>query len=550
MPRPCVADHRLSPRSCRACHWCLEPSPKGKYFRQLWDEPEPDGGTPPPRELIPGLLDPIPAPVLREIPPRWAFDPGVIRKHQAALQRLVTGDIPPPPHREGQGVLLVGGGKYWPGIVVAVRMLRDTGSRLPIQIWHRGAAEMVKPADLAGIPDVEIHDLTKLSPAPRVLGGWEAKTVAILASGWERIFYLDADAYTVANPQGLLDKLSPKAPFLFWRDLQGGGEPVNWTAWGRTSSPVPPIQGGHLALHVPHFWRELVISHWLNQHSDFTYRHQYGDQDSWRVSLTATGGRYVCLGQARWENIAFVCDLDDAPFVVHRCQSKMLFSEDVLPEDRHSNRRLPRLPGEQRAWDHFDALVSSRPAAEVFGTVYARGLWGPAECSGVGSTVEQARAYIDLINGLIRVAGWRKVVDLGCGDGVVGSRLRAPDYVGVDCHAPHIYRSRERFPDREWLRLDLDRERDKLPCGDLVLVKDVFHHWPNALVTDWLTWARASGKWRWLICTQDCQQEQDGADCPLGGYRPLSVTRPPLSGLGLMPLCEYLNKSVLLLPLS
>jgi SAM-dependent methyltransferase len=394
---------------------------------------------------------------------------------------------------------------------------------------------------------VEIHDLTTLTPVPRLLGGWESKTVALLACGWDRVFFLDADAYCVADPGLLLDRLSSAEPFLFWEDFPNHRGAVNWKVWGLGASDLPSIQGGHFAIHFTHFWREFVLAHWLNQHSDFVYAHQYGDQDSWRMALQMTGGAYGCLGPARWDSIAFVCGATEGPLVVHRCQSKMFWPEDVTPGDSQSNRRLDRLPGEARAWAHWEALATRR-APEVFGHIYTSGLWGTPNSSGGGSTPKEARPYLDIVNGLARLCGWRRVVDLGCGDGWVASRLEAPEVVGVDCHGPHLERLCGEFPGQEWLRLDLDLDRDRLPAGDVAFLKDVLHHWPNRLVRDWLTWARTCGKWRWLVCTQDRQQATDDQDCPLGGYRGLDPALAPLRGLGLVPFCEYLHKNVLLLP--
>jgi SAM-dependent methyltransferase len=549
VPRPCRRDHTPSPRTCRLCYWCADRSETGAFHRRLWGEPEPDGRRAGPRrELVAGLPDPIPEPELTPLPPRWPYDPRVAHRHRAALWGLARAELPPPGPRSGAGVLVVGGGKYWPGIVVALRMLRDTGSTLPVQIWHRGSHEPVRAADLAGL-GAAVHDLTALAPAPRILRGWEAKTVALLACGWERVFFLDADAYCVDDPAPLLEGLSAHEPFRYWQDGPGSDRAVNWRVWGLDARRAPPpVQGGQLAIHVRHFWRELLLAHWLNQHSDFSYTHQFGDQDSWRVALALTGGRYRCLGPARWDDIAFVCAAGGRPVVVHRCRSKLLFPEDVAPGDVESNRRLDRLPAEARVWAYWDALRAARTAGDVFGRIYASGLWGPSGLSGAGSTPPQALPYLNIVNGLVKAAGWHRVVDLGCGDGWVTARLAAARVVGVDCHAPHIARLRREVPDRAWAHLDLDADRDRLPAGDVALVKDVLHHWPNRLVRDWLAWARGCGKWRWLVCTQDRFQRDPHHDCPLGGYRALDPALEPLRGLGLIPFCDYLHKGVLLLP--
>jgi Mannosyltransferase putative len=554
VPRPCQEDHPLSPEACRVCRWCTDDSEMGAFHRRLWNEPEPINGRAfvyPPSEIVPGLIDPIAAPALIPVPSRWPHDPRVIARHRDALKRLAGADLPNPGRRAGSGLVLVGGGRYWAGNVVAVKMLRDTGSTLPVQIWHRGGEEPIRPADLANLPGVEIRDLTTLAPRPRALGGWESKTVAILASGWERVLFLDSDAYCLRDPAALLDRLSPAEPFLFWEDFPTPNGTVNWSQWGLAEKPYRiRVQGGHLALHVRHFWRELVLAHWLNQHSDFAYTHQYGDQDSWCIALALTGGPHRSLGTARWEEVAFVCDWLDAPFVVHRCQAKMFFPEDARPDDRSSNRRHDHLPAEGQAWRHWQTLLSSRSAVEAFGQVYASGLWDSAECSGAGSSPREARPYLDLVNALIKLSGWRRVVDLGSGDGYIASRLEAPEVVAVECHHPHVQRLRTASPEKQWVHLDLDRDRDQLPSGDVALLKDVLHHWPTRVIRDWLAWAQTCGKWRWLICTQDRHQDADDDDCPLGGHRPLDRAMEPLRSFPFEPVGDYLHKSVLLLPIG
>jgi SAM-dependent methyltransferase len=263
---------------------------------------------------------------------------------------------------------------------------------------------------------------------------------------------------------------------------------------------------------------------------------------------------YHCLGRAPWVGPAFVCRLDGAPIIVHRCQGK------GPPWDKAGFGAAPHLPDEARAAAHLERYHlgpgPAEDAAAVFARIYRRGTWGHGDRSGGGSTDREAPPYLELVNGLLRLAGARRVVDLGCGDGWVTRGLQSagaimpsgwPDVRGVDCYAPHLERLRREAPQIEWLHLDLDRDRDKLPSGDVALLKDTLHHWPNALVREWLAWARAAGKWRWLVLTYDCANATAGADCPLGGYRPLSVDLPPLAGLGLRRLTRYLHKEVAVL---
>lgn len=493
-----------------------------------------------PPEIYPGLADPLPDPEQQPTPRGWAHRKDVMERHQAAFRQLLKTDFPPPEKAEGDGILTCGGGRWWPMIVVAVKMLREV-SDLPVQIWHRGSAEPVNPGDLAGVPGVEIRDATKVTPRPRILRGWECKTVGLVHCGWRRVMFLDADAYCVADPAPLFD-LASQQRVVFWSDLPHCGNNAKWHGWGldpHKSQQVPSLQGGQLTMDRVAFWRELLLAHWLNQHSDYAYQYGYGDQDQWRIALAATGGSYLHLGMAPWRHPAFLYSVAGQVVVVHRCRGKLWGTWE--------DRVAAHLPKETRVWEYLRGLGSSGPAdaASVFGAIYRRSEWGPNGSSGSGSSPVEAKPYLDLVNGLIRLSGWHRIVDLGCGDGWIAARLDAPEVVGVDCYGPHIDRLRREQPGRGWQQFDLDTGRDQLPAGEVALCKDVLHHWPTELIQDWIGWARTCGKWRWVILTQSRQQQY--SDCPLGGYRGLDPDQEPLRSLGLTRLADYGQKSVLLL---
>jgi SAM-dependent methyltransferase len=447
-------------------------------------------------------------------------------------------DIPAPEVAEGDGVVTCGGGKYWPGVVVSVRMLREV-SDLPVQVWHRGGDEPIEPADLDGVPGVTFHDATAYPH--RRLRGWETKTQALVHCGLRRALFLDADAYCVSDPRPLLD-LASQHRFVSWSDMAGQDKNMVWSAFGLSHSVcsrTPTIQGGQLAIDLVLARRELVVAHWLNQHSDYSYHFGFGDQDMWRVAFAATGGSRIDLGEPPWDDVAFICSLQGVPVAVHRCQSKMLRGE--------SPKRNNRLPKESKAFGYFhDWLAKHETAAEVFGKIYQGGLWGPPGDSGLGSSDAQAAPYLEIIDRLIVENDWRSVVDLCCGDGRITKQIVANFIAAVDVHAPHIARLAAERPDIDWRCLDIDRDRDKLPSGGVALVKDVLHHFGEALTRDWLNWARTCGKWGAVVITND--HDQYLPDCRLGGWRGLDPAKPPLSEVaGLRKVTSYLGKTVMIL---
>jgi hypothetical protein len=286
-------------------------------------------------------------------------DPKQHERHIAGFREQLAGRPPKyNEHEHERGIVWVGGGKYWPGIVVGCRLTRRMGCSLPIEVWYRGESEQVNPADVAGM-DVKLIDADALSArlgnnrVPRgdvSRGGWEAKSYALTYSRIRQVLYLDGDAYPVTAACHLFDPLQA-APFAFWSDLPHTSRNLKWqTVWPESPGDVPTVQGGQYLIDRQAFWRELQLWHWLNQRSDYYYGHGFGDQDLWRMVLAATRAPYLHLGAAPWISPAFVIPMqpNGRPAIVHRCQSH-LFPGQLPP-------RAPHLPLEQAVWDTLKEL--------------------------------------------------------------------------------------------------------------------------------------------------------------------------------------------------
>lgn len=293
-----------------------------------------------------GYPDPLPEPELRPVPAGWATSAEQRQRHVDAFRRLQQAPVPACGAKTGQGVLWVGEGKYWPGIVIGVRLLRQF-SDIPVEIWSRGPVGH-ELDDVEGVRLVDMLTMQADHPA-RILRGWEAKAYAIAHSRFEQILFLDADAYCTADPLPLFDHLR-QAPFVYWEDLhccKANVRPEGFGITQRDIDRVPPVQGGQLLIDVPRFWREILLTHWLCQHSDYSFKYGFGDQDQWRAVLAATGQRFTCLGPARWQRVAFNC----AGAIVHRCRSKLFVGSQPA--------RWERLPQEAEVFRLFTELSPS-----------------------------------------------------------------------------------------------------------------------------------------------------------------------------------------------
>jgi hypothetical protein len=141
---------------------------------------------------------------------------------------------------------------------------------------------------------------------------------------------------------------------------------------------------------------------------------------------------------------------------------------------------------------------------EVFTRVYDTHEWGGRKgqyCSGSGSSDHQATLYATMVKAFVAERNIRTIVDLGCGDFVVGRELQVPGvkYIGVDIVEQLIEHNNRNFGSGEISFLCLDIIADDLPEADLCLVRQVLQHLSNAQIDAVL---RKIGKYRYALVTE------------------------------------------------
>jgi hypothetical protein len=165
---------------------------------------------------------------------------------------------------------------------------------------------------------------------------------------------------------------------------------------------------------------------------------------------------------------------------------------------RHRERRLGRLP-----------------IQEAFDEVYRRGMWKHGRCySGPGSEGPLADRYVGLVLDYAATHKLRTVVDGGCGDFSVGSRL-APSfdrYLALDVSPVILKINQQRYADlsRRHVSFEFaDMTSTTFPRADLILIRQVLQHLTNRQVEQILTTLEASD-WRRALITEDvCNPRYD-----------------------------------------
>lgn len=219
------------------------------------------------------------------------------RMQDEAIAAARASDVPP---FAGAGIVMVAGGpRLLTNAYVAVARLREQlGCTLPIQVWHLGPGEMspVIGRVLAGL-DAEAVDAFAVRarhPARR-LGGWEAKSFAVLHAPFRHVFLLDADNMPLVDPAVFLDAPQYRETgALFWPDNHSHLEdaPV-WRLFRVPYRPELEVESGQLLVDKARCWVPLNLARHLNDWSDVYYRYIYGDKETFHFAWRHLGVDYA-----------------------------------------------------------------------------------------------------------------------------------------------------------------------------------------------------------------------------------------------------------------
>lgn len=119
------------------------------------------------------------------------------------------------------------------------------------------------------------------------------------------------------------------------------------------------------------------------------------------------------------------------------------------------------------------------------------------------------------------------LLDAPCGDCNWISKvdLGSIRYIGVDASPEHVASACRNFPGA-YLRCINILSARLLPLADAVLCRDFLQHLPNVSVLVALRALLTTGA-RWFLLTSHTAERNP--DIVLGGFRPLDLTKPPVS---------------------
>lgn len=166
----------------------------------------------------------------------------------------------------------------------------------------------------------------------------------------------------------------------------------------------------------------------------------------------------------------------------------------------------------------------------AFEEIYRSNAWGKG--SGLGSLSEATASYRDYLQGFMAMNGVRSVADIGCGDWQFSRHIDwgGIDYLGIDVSATALHKARHHQRDNIVFR-QMDVTREGVPPCDLVILKDVMQHWPNADITAFLPQLSSA---RWALITNRLipGDPRVNTDITLGNVRSLDLSNAPFELAG------------------
>ena len=177
------------------------------------------------------MSDPAPRPELLKMSPREILH---MKSAHSDFVKAISTDPPRLNYTAGtKGLVTTAGGSYLPVLVVSLRMLRRTGSRLPVEVFlatHEEHEEKICDQVLPslGARCIVMTDILNAAPGTVKIEKYQLKPFAMLFSSFEEILFLDADAFPLSKPESIFENEPFKSTkMVTWPDF-----------WASTASPL------------------------------------------------------------------------------------------------------------------------------------------------------------------------------------------------------------------------------------------------------------------------------------------------------------------------
>jgi hypothetical protein len=288
-------------------------------------------------------------------PKDWTGLKEVQLAHIILMNKLIDKEHSAPSYTHERGIVIgAGGAKYFACAFSCFYILRQLGCNLPVEFWYLDEYEM----DNAMKHMCDIHNIKYVNANkyciennlnPRILNGWELKPFSTLYSDIREVLYLDADNIPVKDPSYLFDLPEyVQLGSIFWPDLPPHKRkqwlpPICWENVGIEYINEVDFETGQYLINKSKCYKELTLTLWMNEHSDWFYKFVYGDKSTFHLAWRKCKTDYVITSKsAGWRKPSILqYDTKNGLLFQHACQGKENIYNGTIPI-HHKNYEMVR----------------------------------------------------------------------------------------------------------------------------------------------------------------------------------------------------------------
>ncbi|KAL4901602.1 hypothetical protein BDW74DRAFT_71412 [Aspergillus multicolor] len=183
-----------------------------------------------------------------------------------------------PVHAPGtRGLVSTAGGQYFPVFLATLRMLRRTGSNLPVEVYMKDAGEYEENICEEVLPKLNARCLILSDVVGKdCIEHYQLKVFAVLFSSFEEVVWMDADCFPLHEPELLLDSdLFKSIGMIMWPDFwQSSVSPLYFQISDQPEAPMngrQTTEAGVFFISKKTHLRTLLLSAYYNYYGPSHY---------------------------------------------------------------------------------------------------------------------------------------------------------------------------------------------------------------------------------------------------------------------------------------
>lgn len=194
-------------------------------------------------------------------------------------------------------------------------------------------------------------------------------------------------------------------------------------------------------------------------------------------------------------------------------------------------------------------FLEKRNPEYIFSQIYKNNHWGQ---SGPGSDPANAAPYLRILQDVFNDDRFTTIVDLGSGDWRLMETIYIPgnkNYKGFDIVESVINETKSKHG-RDNIQFYYIHKLEELKNekSDLLIIKDVIHHWSNESIQYFIN--NILPNFKYALITNDYENLKINSDIKVGHFRPIDIEAEPFNMKNLQLLTTYkshgINKRVYL----